>query len=168
MVAGLALVPLLSALAGVLGWLTTSRIQSRQAGAQELTATAAAIVAGRKAAVDEMAEIRQHWQGLITTITADNATVRAENAQVKADNATVRAENAQIKADIAALHATHKTDQLGVLAALRECESLNRAVSVRMTEMEQRQAHNGQRLGELEAGHGRGAVGDTTDARAGC
>lgn len=140
----IALVPVLAIVGGGLGALLTFRVQGRQAGAATLTAEAAhetATVAGRKAAVEEMSELRQHWSSVVTNVMADNATVRADNAALKADVATLHLAHA---ADIVAVEA-----KLTVSAAkqaitdlkLTECEALNRAMLERVQEIEQ--AHRG-------------------------
>lgn len=130
----IAAVPVLTVLGGGLGALLTFRVQGRQAVAQTITAEAAhetAAAAGRKAAVDEMAELRQHWTAIISTVTADNAAVRFENAQ--------------IKSDLAALHATHKQDMLEVATKLRECETTNLALLAHFRD-------NQARIGAIERG----------------
>ncbi len=163
-----ALAPVLALVGGGLGALITFRIQGRQAGAATLTAEAAhetATVAGRKAAVEEMAELRQHWSSVVANVMADNATVRADNATLKADLSTLRVAHTGDMVDVQAKITVGIAKQALTDLKLLECEALNRAMAERVKELGADQQTQMTRLDSLEQdvqAYGQQGVGEQT------
>lgn len=163
LVTALALIPLLSALAGALGYLIMFRVQSRQAGAQETTAGAA----GRKALADELDARTREWQALLTTANSQVATAQNLTTAVDARNERLNIDIAGLTAKLEQHTVTAQAKQLFTEVKLQECEALNRAIVMRMEELERGQAINGKRLGNLEAGRVVEAVREASDPRSG-
>lgn len=119
------LTPVLMALGGAVGVLLGHRAALRNADSAKLAATAAA----KKAAVDEMAEVRQSWALTVANLTGDNSALRAENV-------AIRATCASLESQMTAQKAKHDLDVERIHTALRECEVLNHEMGRRLTELE--------------------------------
>lgn len=109
--------PLMAGMAGIAGAYLTSRVQARQAEAQQTTAA----VAREKVIGDLLDSRTREWQAMLAAVTADNATLRAEVATLRAENAEVRA--------------IHARDMTLVTGQNEECQRLTRALIVRIEEL---------------------------------